>query len=187
MLNHLGGLWRIGPYADARRRGAAAWRKGIAEVAACPNVYLKLGGIGMPRIGFDWHTRDKPIGSEELARDDGAGHRPTASSSSARTGACSRATSRWTRSSFSHHVLFNAFKRLLEGYSPTERAACSTTRPRASTWVDESEAEVAHPRHEGHTADCQHDQPNAGAGQGRLHADQVGDDTDDEGAEAPRG
>ena len=36
-------------------------------MAACPNVYVKLGGIGMPRTGFDWHARDKPIGSEELA------------------------------------------------------------------------------------------------------------------------
>jgi hypothetical protein len=23
--------------------------------------------LGMPRLGFDWHTRQKPIGSEELA------------------------------------------------------------------------------------------------------------------------
>jgi catechol 2,3-dioxygenase-like lactoylglutathione lyase family enzyme len=23
--------------------------------------------IGMPRLGFDWHTRVRPIGSEELA------------------------------------------------------------------------------------------------------------------------
>ena len=45
----------------------ATWRSGIAAVAACPNVYMKLGGIGMPRTGFDWHVRNKPIGSEELA------------------------------------------------------------------------------------------------------------------------
>ena len=45
----------------------ATWRRGIAAVAACPNVVVKLGGIGMPRTGFDWHARSKPIGSEELA------------------------------------------------------------------------------------------------------------------------
>ena len=45
----------------------ATWRRGIAAVAACPNVVMKLGGLGMPRLGFDWHTRHKPIGSEELA------------------------------------------------------------------------------------------------------------------------
>ena len=39
-----------------------AWRGGMAELATCPNVLLKLGGIGMPRFGFDWHLRDTPIG-----------------------------------------------------------------------------------------------------------------------------
>ena len=43
------------------------WRSGISMVADCPNVSVKLGGIGMPRTGFDWHERDVPIGSEELA------------------------------------------------------------------------------------------------------------------------
>jgi predicted TIM-barrel fold metal-dependent hydrolase len=43
------------------------WRRAIAAVAACPNVYVKLGGIGMARTGFDWHARSAPIGSEELA------------------------------------------------------------------------------------------------------------------------
>src|SRR5207253_11512241 len=43
------------------------WRKGIDAVAACPNVWAKLGGLGMPRTGFGWEQRGKPIGSEELA------------------------------------------------------------------------------------------------------------------------
>ena len=36
-------------------------------MAACPNITLKLGGLGMPRMGFDWRTRAVPIGSEALA------------------------------------------------------------------------------------------------------------------------
>ena len=44
----------------------ARWN-GIAAVAQCANINLKLGGIGMPRLGFDWHGRTNPIGSEELA------------------------------------------------------------------------------------------------------------------------
>ncbi len=43
------------------------WRRGIAAVAACPNVIMKLGGVGQPRFGFDWHARTIPIGLEELA------------------------------------------------------------------------------------------------------------------------
>ena len=67
VLNHLGGLQRVGPYGNRDDEVMVAWRRGLAAVALCPNVNLKLGGIGMPRLGFDWHTREKPIGSEELS------------------------------------------------------------------------------------------------------------------------
>jgi predicted TIM-barrel fold metal-dependent hydrolase len=69
IMNHLGGLNRTGPFAGRDEAVMGLWRGGMAELARCPNVSLKIGGIGMPRFGFDWHTRDKPIGSEELARD----------------------------------------------------------------------------------------------------------------------
>ena len=45
----------------------AAWRKDIGELAKCPNVNVKLGGIGMTSFGFDFHERDVPPSSEELA------------------------------------------------------------------------------------------------------------------------
>ena len=57
ILNHIGGLLRDGPYANRDDEVLQTWRNGIAAVAECPNVVMKLGGIGMPRTGFDWHTR----------------------------------------------------------------------------------------------------------------------------------
>ena len=39
----------------------------IDTVAACPNIYMKLGGVGQPRYGFDWHEWNRPIGSAALA------------------------------------------------------------------------------------------------------------------------
>src|SRR6201981_2219723 len=47
ILNHLGGLTRVGPYGNRDNEVLPAWRRGIAAVAECPNVNLKLGGIGM--------------------------------------------------------------------------------------------------------------------------------------------
>ncbi len=44
--NHIGGLVRIGPYAHRDDEVLADWRRGIAAVAACPNVVVKLGGVG---------------------------------------------------------------------------------------------------------------------------------------------
>ena len=49
ILNHIGGLMRVGPYANRDAEVLATWRSGIAAVATCPNVYMKLGGLGMPR------------------------------------------------------------------------------------------------------------------------------------------
>ena len=70
----MGGLQRVGPYANRDDEVLPAWRSGIAAVAACPNVYLKLGGIGMPRFGFDWHTASKPDRLGGAGRGDGAVH-----------------------------------------------------------------------------------------------------------------
>jgi L-fuconolactonase len=105
-----GGIWvaraRVGPYA----------------VAECPNVNLKLGGIGMPRLGFDWHTRARPIGSEELA----SSIAPIMSYCIEQFGpnrCMFESNFPVDKVSFSHHVLFNAFKRFSKNYSAPERAA----------------------------------------------------------------
>src|SRR4029434_9056148 len=67
ILNHIGALNRGGLYANREAERRAAERAGLHAVAACPNITLKLGGLGMPRMGFDWHTRAVPIGSGALA------------------------------------------------------------------------------------------------------------------------
>jgi predicted TIM-barrel fold metal-dependent hydrolase len=122
ILNHLGGLQRTGPYGNRDDEVLPAWRSGIAAVAACPNVYLKLGGIGGPRLGFDWHTREKPIGSEELA----TSIAPFMSYCIEQLGpdrCMFESNFPPDKVSFSHHVLYNAFKRLSAGYSAGEPAA----------------------------------------------------------------
>ena len=122
VLNHVGGLLRTGPYANRNDEVIATWRKGIAAVAACPNVVVKLGGLGMTRCGFDWHIRDTPIGSEELA----ASMAPFLSYCIEQfTPARSMFESNFPvdKVSFSYGVMYNAFKRFSKGYSAGERAA----------------------------------------------------------------
>lgn len=67
VLDHFGGPLGIGPYAGKRDEIFQQWKKDIAELAKCPNVMAKLGGINMKVSGFDWHKLDQPPGSEELA------------------------------------------------------------------------------------------------------------------------
>jgi predicted TIM-barrel fold metal-dependent hydrolase len=121
ILNHIGGLLRVGPYANRDNEVLATWRSGIAAVAKCPNVYVKLGGIGMPRTGFDWHTRSKPIGSEELA----ASMAPLLTYCIEQFGpnrCMFESNFPVDKVSFSYNVMYNAFKRFSKGYSAAERA-----------------------------------------------------------------
>jgi L-fuconolactonase len=122
ILNHLGGLNRVGPYGNRDDEVLATWRKGIAAVAACPNVNLKLGGVGMPRMGFDWYNRTKPVGSEELAQT--VAPFMTYCIEQFGPDRCMfESNFPPDKVSFSHHVLFNAFKRFSKSYSASERAA----------------------------------------------------------------
>ncbi len=66
VLDHLGGPLGIGPYAGQRDKVREAWRPPMQELAACPNVALKLGGIGMSIYGLGWHKREKAPSSTEL-------------------------------------------------------------------------------------------------------------------------
>ncbi len=122
VLNHVGGLLRTGPYANRNDEVMANWRNGIAAVAACPNVVIKLGGLGMTRTGFDWHTRHKPIGSDELA----ASMAPILTYCIEQfTPARCMFESNFPvdKVSFSYNVMYNAFKRFSKQYSASERAA----------------------------------------------------------------
>ena len=121
ILDHIGGLMRTGPYANGGDELMATWRSGIAAVAACPNVNIKLGGIGMPLTGFDWHQRDQPIGSEELA-DSMAPLLNYCIEQFGPSRCMFESNFPVDKVSFSYHVMYNAFKRLSKGYSATERA-----------------------------------------------------------------
>jgi len=67
VINHLGLILGTGPYKDRRTEILEFWYGAMAELASCPNTYLKTGGIGMPMMGFRWDKRETPATSVELA------------------------------------------------------------------------------------------------------------------------
>jgi len=75
VLDHLGTPLGMGWYADKRAEVFAAWRRDLAQVAGCPNVVVKLGGLNMHFNGFDWHERTRPPSSDELAAANGPYYR----------------------------------------------------------------------------------------------------------------
>ncbi len=122
IFNHIGGLLRTGPYGGRDDEVLAQWRRSIDTVAQCPNIYMKLGGAGQPRYGFDWHQWARPVGSEALAE----ALSPLMNYCIEKFGperCMFESNFPVDKVSYSYNVLFNAFKRLAASYSPTERAA----------------------------------------------------------------
>jgi len=67
VINHLGGFLGVGPYKHRRNESLDTWRISIAALAKLPNTHIKLGGIGMPMMGFRWDKQKMPPTSIELA------------------------------------------------------------------------------------------------------------------------
>ncbi|ETX08529.1 MAG: hypothetical protein ETSY2_04875 [Candidatus Entotheonella gemina] len=122
ILNHIGGLLRVGPYANRDDEVLPEWRRGVAAAAQCPNIVVKLGGVGQLRYGYDWYQRDKPIGSEELA-----GYLAPLMTYCIEQFGPDRCMFESNfpvdKMFYSYNVVFNAFKRLSQSYSASERAA----------------------------------------------------------------
>ena len=119
ILDHLGGPLGIGPYQD-RDAVLADWRASITELASCPNVFVKLGGIGMPSFGFAWHHRDVPPSSEELAAT--WGPEITHCIEAFGPERCMfESNFPVDKKSCSYVVLWNAFQRIASGASDDER------------------------------------------------------------------
>src|SRR5579862_4762282 len=121
VLNHFGGPLGIGPYEGKRAEIFGEWKKNIAELARCPNVVVKLGGINMPVNGFGWHRKPSPPASDELAsatRDyylhaiEKFGPRRCMFESNFPV----------DRASCSYAVLWNAFKKIAAGFTKDEKA-----------------------------------------------------------------
>jgi L-fuconolactonase len=121
VLDHLGGPLGIGPYAGRRAEVEAVWRPAMEEAAACPNVVLKLGGIGMPIYGERWH-KEGGASSEQLADRWGDAIRWCID----RFGVdrCMfESNFPVDKASCTYDVLWNAFKRIAADASPADKAA----------------------------------------------------------------
>lgn len=71
VLDHLGTPVGVGPYAARRESVFEQWKHDLADIARCPNVVVKLGGLAMPDNGFGWHERKRPASSDEMVEAQG--------------------------------------------------------------------------------------------------------------------
>src|SRR5256712_673547 len=121
ILNHFGGPLGIGSYAGKAQDVFAQWRTDVSELATCPNVVAKLGGINMEMNGFAWHERPRPPGSQELA--DATHHYYDVTIGKFGADRCMfESNFPVDKASCSYTVLWNAFKRMTSGCSASEKA-----------------------------------------------------------------
>ena len=122
VLDHFGTVIGVGPYVGRERETFQTWRTDIRELSRCPNVSVKLGGMGMVMTGAHFHERAMPPDSTELARS----WRPFVDTCIEAFGVerCMfESNFPVDKGMFSYTVLWNAFKRLSAGASAHEKAA----------------------------------------------------------------
>jgi predicted TIM-barrel fold metal-dependent hydrolase len=119
ILDHLGGPLGIGPYAGRRDAYFPSWRADMAELATCPNVTVKLGGMAMPINGWDWHKTGAPD-STTFANAQGDWYR-AAIDLFGPDRCMFESNFPVDRASLSYRTLWNGLKRIAAPYSEAEK------------------------------------------------------------------
>ncbi len=122
VLNHVGGPLGAGVYAGREGEVFGQWRESMRALATCPNVVVKLGGLGMRVLGANYRSQPKPPSSEQLARD----WKPIIETCIELFGPSRcmfESNFPVDETSYSYAVGWNAFKRLAAGYTPEEKAS----------------------------------------------------------------
>ncbi len=120
ILDHIGAPLGIGAYEGRWDEIHAQWRSDLADLASCPNVVVKVGGIGMQTYGNGYHKLERPPTSDRIAADWGDELRFIID-----TFGPSRCMFESNfpvdKVSFSYRVMWNAYKKVASSYSPTDR------------------------------------------------------------------
>ena len=121
VLNHCGGVLGIGHYAGQREEVFATWSAHLRDLATCPNVMVKVGGLGMRLPGFGFEDEAIAPSSETLA----AAWKPRMHTCIEAFGAARcmfESNFPVDKGSYGYAVGWNAFKRLAAGASAEEKA-----------------------------------------------------------------
>jgi L-fuconolactonase len=118
VVNHVGGPLGEGLYAGQRDAVFADWSRRMRDLARAENVCVKLGGLGMPIMGFGLDRQS--AGSAELAK----AWRPYLETCIEAFGVerCMfESNFPPDHATASYHTLWNAFKRITAGASEAEK------------------------------------------------------------------
>jgi len=122
VMNHVGGILGVPPHDGKREEIFAIWRGHMQKLAKFPNLNVKVGGLGMLRCGWDFHIKDMPPSSEEVA----AAWRPYVETCIELFGperCLMESNFPPDKQTCSYSVLWNAMKRITKNCSAAAKAA----------------------------------------------------------------
>lgn len=122
VMNHCGGPLGSHSWEPRREPADRAWRAAVTELAACPNVFMKLGGLGMWSTGLPSVGAEPRAASEQIARE----QRPYLEACLEAFGVdrCMFESNFPVEAGVgSYHTVWNAFKRVAATFSAAEKAA----------------------------------------------------------------
>jgi len=123
VLDHFGGPLGIGPYASDRREVFQTWYRNIAPLAACPNVFVKVGGMAMPINGYGWHMTPRLTPSSEAFVEAQGDYYRAAIDLFGPCRSMFESNFPVDKVSLSYRVLWNAFKLIAAGFNEDEQDA----------------------------------------------------------------
>jgi predicted TIM-barrel fold metal-dependent hydrolase len=121
ILDHYGCPLGVGHYRGREHETFDLWRRDIKELSLCPNVSVKLGGMGMIITGAEHHLKPAPPTSQALA----AAWRPYFDVCVEAFGPARcmfESNFPVDKAMYSYRVLWNAFKILARSLSPVEKS-----------------------------------------------------------------
>jgi L-fuconolactonase len=121
VLNHVGGPLGLNAYEGKRDAVFAKWSASIKALAQCPNVCVKVGGMGMRINNYGFERAADPPSSEALA----AAWKPyveTCIAAFAANRCMFESNFPVDKGSYGYGVFWNACKRLAKGASTAEKA-----------------------------------------------------------------
>jgi L-fuconolactonase len=122
VLDHFGTPLGVGRFVGQQDAIFEQWKKDIAQLAHCPNVMAKLGGLAMPDNGFGWDKRDRPASSDELITAQGRYYLHTIECFGPER-CMFESNFPVDKRSIGYRVLWNAFKKLAHGFSEADKHA----------------------------------------------------------------
>jgi L-fuconolactonase len=122
ILDHFGTPLGVGAYAGKQDEIFPIWQRDIEEIARCPNVMAKLGGLAMPDNGFGWDKRATPPSSDEFVEAQRRYYLHMIECFGPER-CLFESNFPVDRLSISYHVMWNGMKKLVAGFTAAERDA----------------------------------------------------------------